>query len=447
MSLRLLLRDDAPAFAVSAGVAENRLRHSDDMSNAAWSKSGVSVTAVTASRPSGVSGVVSDCVEMGGTITPYITQENAVALEAGRRVTVSAYCMPIGAEARYVRFNIYPGVAFNYAYAIFDVAAGRVVSATPGVVIARTYRIGSWVRVVASASCVSSCLAGMHFRLMRDASQWPNTYTGDGVSGVRICAAQLEVGAAVTSHIPTTSAAAAGGGWVLPPSNVLAAGRSRVARTASSTGGVMLGTASAATPVSGVVLQGHNMTAAGWWSVELFSGPNQTGSIVFSGERQPPGGGAGSLATDAMWFAPVAAQSYRITLNDPFSAAGYVQACGLVLGDAVAPVWGFEAGGGVGIADTGKQRRALSGALRSGGGAVYRRAQINCAGLTEFERAKLLSDLVKTGGRGRVAVSLFAGEGGARESDHTFVGKVSSLPHISNAAYGVYGAQLVIEET
>lgn len=112
-----------------------------------------------------------------------------------------------------VRVMIGHGSAINGVYADFDLSTGTIITNATATGTGYTARAGSayvepyadgWYRCGVTASAASSTAHVVYVILLDGAGS--ASYVGDGVSGLYVWGAQLELGAFATSYIPTSGA-------------------------------------------------------------------------------------------------------------------------------------------------------------------------------------------------------------------------------------------------
>lgn len=244
-----------------------------------------------------------------------------------------------------------------------------------------------------------------------------------------------------SATVAVSPAAASG----LPITNLQDSKRARVWRSTSTADQVITGNFSGAVPVDGLVLWRHNLSGAGTWQVELFSSDNQVNEIYDSGELAvydilPLGEldfGADPLglsvfsewgwAYSVLWLPELKMpRSYRITLSDADNADGYLQASRLVIGRGMQPEYNASWGGSLAWVDESKHQRMAGGSLHVEQVEVYRELEISLDWLTDVDRRRLTEAQRRSGKRGEVFISLYPGAGGAKERDHSLVGRMAT---------------------
>jgi hypothetical protein len=186
----------------------NILLHSENMGDAGWYKSGLTITANATTAPDGNT-TADRLVESATALAKSIRQTTPGTVSIGKVVTASFYIKPSGRTKAQIRFDN-AGGAFSDEYgARFDLTATTATpDAVQGVEAAVITDAGNgWYRCsISHTTNLDNGQIQSVITLMDDS--WSNNYLGNGTSGLFVWGAQLEVGAFATSYIPTTTAAA-----------------------------------------------------------------------------------------------------------------------------------------------------------------------------------------------------------------------------------------------
>ena len=193
---------DIKARNTTATNVKNLLTYSEQFDNSAWSKVTVNATANSAMSPDGsfTADLISETISNGS----HQIQQPSSLLSTSYG-TASVYVKPAGRTK--VSLTI-PSADFNGNYnAVFDVSAGSIISksssGTATLSTASISQIGNgWFRLqVSGIASTTSTTTRLHIAFGTDNSG-SNSYAGDGVSGIYIWGAQLEVGTAATTYEP-----------------------------------------------------------------------------------------------------------------------------------------------------------------------------------------------------------------------------------------------------
>ncbi len=252
----------------------------------------------------------------------------------------------------------------------------------------------------------------------------------------------------------------------LPVSNLQVEGRGRVARTANATGDkVINGNFATVSITSACVLYNHNLTSQATIRLQLWDADNQTGTMVYdsgSGGALPPLGwgdfqwglkpwganvftGWGRAFTD-IWFPPIGAKSFRVTVADALNPAGYIQIKRLLIGPYFEPDVNFEYGFKLSWMDNSDQVRTQGGSLRTDNRVMYRALVGKLPAIKTSERAVWMDILRQIGKRSETFISVYPEAGGALERDHAILGKFTEMPDNTTGTPSSYSSNIVFEE-
>lgn len=222
--------------------------------------------------------------------------------------------------------------------------------------------------------------------------------------------------------------------------------RGRIARTASSHTSLLLSaTLSAAQSIGCVAVFGLPANAAVTYALagKLSGATVVSRSISYSG-GVASGHPAQGLATNTaiFWFDPISLNYVEVVMS--VAAAQVWEVSRLFVGEVVSPARGVAPDAEMALVDASVLQRMDSGSLRVDVGAQWPRASFGFAKLREDERAALFQAFRKVGRTGEVVVSLWQGEGGTRERDHQFMGRISSDLPASLQTWERFGCKLEV---
>lgn len=183
----------------------NLLTYSEDLTNAAWTKTGSTISPETIFS---LSGSKTACKLVESAVAGYHHISMTYSVSNGVTYSFSFYVKRSGQNAVYVELA---GAGFgSNKYAVFDLANG--VLGTLGTAgIATIQNCGNdWYRCSVTTVAESSSTGNLRIYIARNATDANPSYTGDGYSGVYIWGAQLEANAASpSSYVATTSGTSA----------------------------------------------------------------------------------------------------------------------------------------------------------------------------------------------------------------------------------------------
>lgn len=185
--------DFDPVTGLSKGLlveaaASNLLVYASDFSNANWTQNNITVATAAATAPDGTL-TANKLIESSDAGAPLHRAYQVATVTNGSTYTASVFLKSAGRTQAVL-------LATGGSSVYVDMAAGTCTNGTITPVGNGWYR-ASFTYTAASTSFVLQVCIG-------NASS--ANYTGDGVSGIYVWGAQLELGSVATSYIPTTSA-------------------------------------------------------------------------------------------------------------------------------------------------------------------------------------------------------------------------------------------------
>ena len=163
----------------------NLLPYSEDFSNAAWTKSDVSIDSNVIVAPDGTA-TADKVIEDGTNATHYIAQ--TISYVAGQTYTHAIWAQPN--ERNVIQF-IFTSGSFGALYANFSlVGSGSTVQSSG--VSATITKVGDWYLCTATATAATTSSGGLALALQDSSSAArAASYTGDGTSGLYIWGAHV----------------------------------------------------------------------------------------------------------------------------------------------------------------------------------------------------------------------------------------------------------------
>jgi len=183
--------------------------YSTDLSNAAWTKTGLNVPTMTVTGPDGVVNSACTMIEDTSTGTHNVSRGAGIIITAGATQSVTRW-IKIASGARYVRLSMFSGSdSFGVVY---NPTTRTITPANSGVgtlaISKVTFAANGWVKLhIAGIVNGTSTLASVVLSLSSDGVSF--SYTGDGVSGFYVYNAQAEIDQPIwSSDMPSVGAVA-----------------------------------------------------------------------------------------------------------------------------------------------------------------------------------------------------------------------------------------------
>lgn len=178
---------------------------SEQFEQAAWAKFAATIEANAAAGPDGNMSA-DKLVEAATTAGHYVSQNQSVT--SGTAYSLSVFVKAAGINhVQLIMTSI--GTGGGHAMAGFDLINGTASAAINGGAAAIREIGGGWYRVMLSVTSTATISSVFQVRSATSSSSaLADSHLGDGVSGIHIWGAQIEVGGFASSYIPTTSAAA-----------------------------------------------------------------------------------------------------------------------------------------------------------------------------------------------------------------------------------------------
>ena len=192
----------APRGILIEGARTNLFLRSEEFSNASWVKSNCTITADAAVAPDGAASA-DTMVENAGSGVKQAAQ-TVSGIVSGTTYTISLFVKAAGRSFFCIQaYSAWAG-ANNSTW--YDLSTGTVSSSQGSTVAGIQALGGGWYRLTYTRVATATGTGTIGFFPCQ--SSGSVNYTGDGVSGVHVWGAQIEVGSFASSYIPTTTASA-----------------------------------------------------------------------------------------------------------------------------------------------------------------------------------------------------------------------------------------------
>lgn len=179
----------------------NSILRSDEISNASWQKTGVTVTADAINGPTGT--MIADLVTEDSTTNIHTVSQTVTVADS----TGAFFVKDNGRRYCYIYLlGRTPTDAASQRIVVFDIQTGTITIASAGVAGTITPVGNGWYRISMTGVTSASAARELRFGLTNNADG-NQSYAGGGALGMYVAGSQLEAGATATSVIDTTTAA------------------------------------------------------------------------------------------------------------------------------------------------------------------------------------------------------------------------------------------------
>jgi len=181
----------------------NTILYSEQLENAYWFKSGLSISADSTVAPDGKT-TADKVVENASSGIKYGTIAGGFSVVSGTTYTFSAYAKDYG---RYFGFATNSTAFPNAIGAVFNLTNGTI-SNIQANTTASIQSVGNgWYRCIITGTANASATTNINFGISNDLNQIYPSYSGNGSSGYFLWGFQMETGSTVGTYCPTTSSA------------------------------------------------------------------------------------------------------------------------------------------------------------------------------------------------------------------------------------------------
>ena len=185
-------------------TVKNLLGYSQEFDNAAWSKSNSTITADVTAAPNG--SMTADKLVEDTATSNHLIQSGAITVISNTKYTVSIYAK--ASERSQVRVALSAVEFTNGRQALFDLQTGTVAAVETGATAAVVSIGNGWYRCAVTATASVSGSNPVTYQLANGATTpAPQSYTGDGTSGIYIWGAQFSDSASLDPYVYNPAAA------------------------------------------------------------------------------------------------------------------------------------------------------------------------------------------------------------------------------------------------
>jgi hypothetical protein len=186
--------------------ATNLALYSQEFDNAEWTKTRTTVTANATASPDGAT--TADLIIPSVDNNTHFVNPSSFSFTSGTVYTWSVFAKASGYNFVNLAFDL-GAFASTGRRASFDLSNGTVAAVQSGVTASISALVNGWYRcsITATANNTASVARG-YFFVQSAGNAIPESYAGDGTSGIFLWQAQLETGSVATSPIVTTGSTA-----------------------------------------------------------------------------------------------------------------------------------------------------------------------------------------------------------------------------------------------
>lgn len=246
----------------------------------------------------------------------------------------------------------------------------------------------------------------------------------------------------------------------LPVSYTQRSGRAYVWRSEGTSDQVILASLDRPKHLNAVVIYRHNLSSSATARIELLNkgivvrdtGLKPLADLIPLGLFRAGIDAWGATYNDKIpvtvstfWFPTTTVTGYRITLSDA-NSAGYLQVGRVIAGLSFSPLINPSYGLTLEWRETVQHRRTEGGSVRSIGEGLARYLSFDLDAMTEADRTKMTTELVKRGKSADVFISVYPEQGGVKEVEHAFLARRDTdYSHVHNSYKNWRGSMAFLE--